>query len=135
MLKQYSHEYSDHLGLDMRRPVKVCHQVTLKMLCEASIDILLSREQITKELISLTGCTGWPAPLLFASNKIWYSCGRAHLRPNKIKSVFWVTGLKSLSRVGINVFFGKKHNCMHFERHSAFFRKPGNILGFTSKFR
>ena len=46
--------------------------------------------------------------------------------PNK-KSLFGVTGLKILGRVGTHVFFcfcffksGKKYNFMHFERHYAF---------------
>ena len=55
-------------------------------------------------------------------------------RPNK-KSVFQVTGLKILGRIGTNIFFhffseknimhferhfGKKYNFMHFERYFAF---------------
>ena len=38
----------------------------IRILHEASIDILLSNKQITKALIRLRGCTGWSAPLLFA---------------------------------------------------------------------
>ena len=34
---------------------------------QASLDMILSRKQITKALISLGGCTGWSAPLLFAN--------------------------------------------------------------------
>ena len=47
-------------------------------------------------------------------------------RPNTKKlSVFWVTGLKILGRIGTHIFFnylfsGKKYNFMHFERHLAF---------------
>ena len=41
------------------------------------------------------------------------------LRPNKKISVFWVTGLKILGRVGTYLFFcWKKYNFMHFERHN-----------------
>ena len=47
------------------------------------------------------------------------------VRPNKKISVFWVTGLKILGRVGTHIFFNhflfwKKYNFMHFERHFAF---------------
>ena len=48
------------------------------------------------------------------------------IRPNKKISVFRVTGLNSLGRVGTHIFFnyflysGKKYNFMHFERHLAF---------------
>ena len=40
----------------------------IKIMHEASLDILLSNKQITKTLIRLRGCTGWSAPLLFACN-------------------------------------------------------------------
>ena len=44
---------------------------------------------------------------------------------NEKKSVFRVTGLKILGRVGKRIMFckkksGKKYNFMHFERHFAF---------------
>ena len=46
------------------------------------------------------------------------------MRPNKKISVFRVTGLKTLGRVGTYIFilfFRKKiYNFMHFERHFAF---------------
>ena len=43
------------------------------------------------------------------------------LRPNKKISVFRVTDLKILGRVGTHNFFsGKKYNFMRFERHFAF---------------
>ena len=43
------------------------------------------------------------------------------VRPNKKISVFRVTGLKTLGRVGIHIyFFWKINNFMHFERHFAF---------------
>ena len=40
----------------------------VKILYEASLDILLSNKQITKALIRLCRSTGWSAPLLFAYN-------------------------------------------------------------------
>ena len=40
----------------------------IKILHQASLDILLSNKQITKALIRLRGCTGWSTPLLFARN-------------------------------------------------------------------
>ena len=45
-------------------------------------------------------------------------------RPNKKISVFRVTGLKILGRVGTHIFFNyfffwKKNNFMHFERHEV----------------
>ena len=48
-----------------------------------------------------------------------------YMWPNKKISVFRVTGLKILGRVGTHIlliFFisGKKYNFMHFERHFAF---------------
>ena len=46
------------------------------------------------------------------------------LRPNKKISLFRVTGLKILGRVGTHIclifFFWKKYNFMYFERHFAF---------------
>ena len=38
----------------------------IEILLIASIDMIMSNEQITKVLIRLCGCTGWSAPLLFA---------------------------------------------------------------------
>ena len=35
----------------------------------ASLDMILSKKRIKKVLISLHGCTGWSAPLLFAHPK------------------------------------------------------------------
>ena len=43
------------------------------------------------------------------------------IRPNKEISVFRVTGMKRLGRVGTHIFFsGKIYNFMHFERRNAF---------------
>ena len=35
----------------------------------ASLDMILSKKRMTKALISLHGCAGWSAPLLFAKNR------------------------------------------------------------------
>ena len=48
-----------------------------------------------------------------------------HFRPNKKISVFWVTALKILGRVGtykflVVFFLEKKYDFMHLERHFAF---------------
>ena len=51
-----------------------------------------------------------------------------NLRPNKKISVFQVTGLNILGRVGTHFFFCKKYNLMHFENLKK-------ILGFTSELR
>ena len=37
---------------------------------EVRLNILPSRERMTKALIRLRGCAGWSAPLLFACNEI-----------------------------------------------------------------
>ena len=69
---------------------------------------------------------------------------RQLLRPNKEISVFRVTGLKILGRVGTHIFFSrKKYNFMHFERRNLlskyiklfFPRKPEKLQCFTTKFR
>ena len=55
--------------------------------------------------------------LLVWSNKCF------SVRPNKKKSLFQVTDLKILDRVGTYVFFLQKkkiNDFMHFERHFAF---------------
>ena len=40
----------------------------------ASLDIILSRKRITKELVSLCGCAGWSALVLFANPEDRFSC-------------------------------------------------------------
>ena len=65
---------------------------------------------------------------LSISLNIGFGCSKKHLsemviliRPNKKISVFWVTGLKILHILFLLLlFFGKKNNFMHFERHFAF---------------
>ena len=49
-----------------------------------------------------------------------YQYATVCLRPNKKLSVFQVTGLKILGRVGTHIFFLEKYNFMHFERYFAF---------------
>ena len=52
------------------------------------------------------------------------------IEPIKKISVFWVSGLKIISRVGTHIFFsGKKYNVMHFERHLPF--KMHKIIFFS----
>ena len=41
--------------------------LNIEVSLEASLDIILSSKRITKALISLRGCAGWSAPLLFAT--------------------------------------------------------------------
>ena len=48
---------------------------------------------------------------------------KVRLRPYKKISMFQVTGLKILGRVGTHIlciFSGKKYNFIHFERHFTF---------------
>ena len=41
----------------------------------SSLDMILSKRRLTKALISLCGCTGWSAPLLFANHRMHvFSC-------------------------------------------------------------
>ena len=40
---------------------------------EASIANMLSKQRITKVMTRLRGCTGWPATVLSARNKVWFS--------------------------------------------------------------
>ena len=53
----------------MLKPVSSASETSynIEISLEASLDIILPRNRITKALISLRGCTGWSAPLLFAS--------------------------------------------------------------------
>ena len=50
------------------------------------------------------------------------------ISPNKVISVFWVTGLKILGSVVTLFFFRKKYNFMHFERLFAFQNASNNIF-------
>ena len=72
----------------------------IKILHEASLDILLSNKQITKALIRLRGCTGWSAPLLFACNMPGFPA----LRPISILYML----LKILTSTSLNIHHNKK---------------------------
>ena len=50
----------------------------------------------------------------------WTELTYLGLRPNKKISVFQVTALIILGRVGTHFFFWKKYSSMHFERRNAF---------------
>ena len=41
--------------------------------------MILFKKRITKALISLRGCAGWSAPLLFANPEDRFSCDEAHI--------------------------------------------------------
>ena len=45
------------------KPVSLATEISR----EASLDMILFKKRITKALISLRGCAGWSAPLLFAN--------------------------------------------------------------------
>ena len=53
--------------------------LTIEISLVASLDIVLSNKRITKALISLRGCAGWPAPLLFSNAKDRFSRVEAHI--------------------------------------------------------
>ena len=69
--------------------LRVYDQVRLKPACFATeIARILSfawgkftTNKIRKKLIRHLGCTGWYAHLLFAGNKISFSCNKTHIRP------------------------------------------------------
>ena len=72
---------SSNLGLGATKPVyRVSDKSRLKLVSSAtetsykikislvaSLDMIVSKKQITKALICLRGCAGWSAPLLFAN--------------------------------------------------------------------
>ena len=80
------------MGLDTTKPVfGVSNKAGLKpvssatetsqkieILLEASLDMILSKKQTTKALVSLHGCAGWSAPLLFANPEDRLSRVEAH---------------------------------------------------------
>ena len=49
---------------------------------EASLDMMLSKQRITKVLSSLRGCAGWSAPLLFADPEDRFSRVEAQIIQN-----------------------------------------------------
>ena len=46
---------------------------------EDNLTSILSKSKQQKGLIRLPGCTGWSAPLLFASDKVRFSHVEAHI--------------------------------------------------------
>ena len=54
----------------------------------ASLPMLLSKEGITKVLISLRGCANWSVPLLFAKPEDRVSCVEAQLKQCRLRSGF-----------------------------------------------
>ena len=46
---------------------------------EASLDMTLSKKRITKALISLRGCAGWSAPVLFVNPEDRFSRVEVHI--------------------------------------------------------
>ena len=59
----------------------------MKISLVASLDMIVSKRQITKALISLHGCTGWSAPLLFANPEDRFSHVVAHIWHDKIQQI------------------------------------------------
>ena len=51
---------------DLNRPAQLHRLASLKDLASTSIGIILSKQRITKTLIRLPRCAGWPTSLLFA---------------------------------------------------------------------
>ena len=45
----------------------------------ASLDMMLSKKQITKALFSLHGCAGWSAPLLFTNTKNSFASAKVYM--------------------------------------------------------
>ena len=86
-------EYTHEMDLDATNPVfGVSDQVIPKPACSAtetsengklslvaSLDMILSKEQITKALIRLRGCAGLYAPLLFANTEDRFFCVEAKI--------------------------------------------------------
>ena len=78
-----THHHHPYLGLDAAKPVfGVFNKARPKPVCSATenswkieillvekSDMILSIKGIVKALISLRGCAGWSAPLLFANPK------------------------------------------------------------------
>ena len=52
--------------------------------------MILSKKGITKALISLQGCTGWSAPLLFANHEDRFSHIEAHKQTCKLRLLKFV---------------------------------------------
>ena len=77
------------MGCDTTKPVfRVSDKAKLESVYaatekfEASLDMLLSKKRMTKALISLSGCSGCSAPLLFTSTEDRFSHMEAHIVNN-----------------------------------------------------
>ena len=46
----------------------------IEILHVANVSIILSTKRIAKVMARLRGCLGWSAPMLFACNKVRFSC-------------------------------------------------------------
>ena len=89
------------MGLDVTKPVfGVSDIVRLKQVSsatetrwkieislEASLDMILSNQRITKALIRLCGCAGWSAPLLITNHQRQVFSRRG---PNHVQTVVWL---------------------------------------------
>ena len=87
-------QYHYHMGLDATNPVfGVSDKARLKPVSSAtaSLDMILSKKQITKALIRLRRCAGWSAPVLFATTEDRFSRVEAHMDLNATKPVFGVS--------------------------------------------
>ena len=72
------------MGLNVKKPVfRISDEERLNPISSAtvvvSLDMILSKKQITKVLISLHRCAGWSAPLLFAYHEDRFSHVKAHI--------------------------------------------------------
>ena len=63
-----------------------------KISAATSLDMILSKKQITWALISLCGCTGWSAPLLFANSEDSYYGVEAQI-------IVWIDDLMYYSKI------------------------------------
>ena len=62
----------------------------------ASLDMILSKERMTKVLISLCRCAGWSAPLLFANSEDRFSRVKAHIIGQLSFLLFFQHGVKCI---------------------------------------
>ena len=101
----------------------------------ASFDMILSNKQITKPLISLRGCAGWSAPLLFANPRRqvfsrrgpshWCFIFNIHLwsmnRSEHVSLLFWLVTLHvkySDLKVYVRMSVCHLYTCMHLTMYS-----------------
>ena len=112
---------NDDMSLVTRKPVfrpdrykPVCVATEARWKLEISDmetrGIILSKQQTTKVLIRLRGCTGWSAPLLFAYGKNRFSHDAAHTKqPNypsvHSKSLSWFHYLRTILYPNFDMIF------------------------------